>query len=130
MIAEFLFFSISNYSCILIYTLCSFVDYANCTIHNYFSFEINKNQKPLLENTLFLLFSSILYIIIILSFEYDIFASLLGFGNILRNRNVNKKAQNDVQQLEILDENARIEAVQTNLGKYEFKTKNRNRFRL
>lgn len=55
------------------------------TIKKYFKFKSNENPFGMLEETLLLFFSSILYISIILLFEYKIFARLyqLGFNSIV-----------------------------------------------
>lgn len=62
----------------------------------YFVFKSDENELGILEETLFLLFSSILYIVIILLFDYKIFARIYMFGfNKIVGTGVSYKSDNE-----------------------------------
>lgn len=86
---------------------------------NYFEFKSDKNKSGILEESLFLLFSSILYIVIVLLFDYKIFARLyqLSFNAIVGS---GEGYKDDNEDPDVGGERDKVDAAKTQSGKYNF----------
>lgn len=79
---------------------------------SYFVFASDENKSGILKETLFLLFSSILYIAIILLFDYKVFARLYQFGfNQIVGTGVGYKG--DFEDPDVGDERDKVDAAKS-----------------
>lgn len=88
------FFFVFFFTCWLF--IWNVLDSANFKPKSFFVFRTDENKYAILEETLFLLFSSILYIVLLVLIEYRIFARLHHFGfNIIVGTGVGYKSKDE-----------------------------------
>lgn len=84
---------------------------------SYFVFKSNENKNGILEETLFLIFSSVLYITIVLLFDYKIFARIHQYGsNVIFGTSIGDKEINE--DPDIIDEKKKVDAAKTRFSNY------------
>lgn len=93
----------------------NFLGNNNRKLLNYFVFKSEENKYGILEETLCLLFSSILYIVLILFFEYKIFERLYHFS-FDKKVDIYNTGVKDSEDPDINDERHKVDVAKKHLG--------------
>lgn len=110
----FLFF----YSCRRILVLILYCTFSEKQL-SFFEFKSDKNPYGILEETIFLLFSSVLYMVLILLFEYKIFARLyqFRFNKTVEINDATTICNENIQDPDIDDERKKVDFTKKHFGR-------------